>query len=58
MEVQIDLDRAEKVFEEMKAERDQKNPNISGLARLIADIMLREAVMNGARAYELKKLKK
>ena len=49
MEVEIDLD---------KAERDKKIPELSGMAKLIEDIKIREAVLEGARAYELEKLER
>ena len=56
--VEIDTKRAEQVLEEMKADRDKKFTQLSGMARLLSDLKLREAVLEGARAYELKKLKR
>lgn len=49
--VQIDIERAEKVFMEMKEERDRSYPHIS-------DDRLLLAVFEGASEYERKKMKK
>ena len=56
--VEIDKERAELVFQEMKAEHLEKYPNLSGHARLIFEMKLREAVWKGAKAHERKKLLK
>jgi len=48
--VQIDIERAEKVFMEMKEERDLSYPHVS-------DEELLKAVYEGACEYERKKLK-
>ena len=48
--VQIDIERAERVFMEMKEERDRSYPHIS-------DEQLLKAVYEGACEYEGKKIK-
>ena len=55
---EIDIERAELVFQEMRAEHLEKYPNLSGHARLIFEGRLLRAVREGAEAYERKKLLK
>ena len=52
--IQINQERFEKVFKEMKEERDERIPYLSGHARLIADYNLRQAVLEGAYRWEKK----
>jgi hypothetical protein len=54
--VKIDKERAEPVFQEMRAEHLEKYPNLSGHARLIFEMKLREAVREGAEAFERKRI--
>ncbi len=56
--VEIDIERAERVYHEMMAEYLEKYPNLSGHARLLFESRLREAVWKGVQAYERKKLLK
>jgi len=52
----IDRERLEEVYSELRAERNANYPNLSGLAYLIDDLKLRQAVDKGARDWERKKL--
>ena len=52
MIIQINQERFDKVFEEMRGNRDERNPHLSGHARLIADYKLRQAVLEGAHRWE------
>ena len=53
---EIDKERAELVFQEIRAEHLEKYPNLSGHARLIFEMKLRVAVQKGAEAYEQKRI--
>jgi hypothetical protein len=52
---QIDQERFDKVFEEMREERDERHPYLSGHARLMADYNLRQAILEGAERWEKEK---
>jgi hypothetical protein len=56
-QIVVDQERFDKVFEEMREERDEQNPHISGHARLIADYNLRQAILEGAKRWEKEKEK-
>ena len=49
---EIDQERFDKVFEEMQEERDERHPHLSGHARLMSDLNLRQAILEGAQRWE------
>ena len=57
-EIEIDINKAEQVFKSMQADRNRNFPQMTKEERLIDDRRLMEAVLAGARAYELKRLRR
>lgn len=54
-EINLDMELVEKIYNDLKSELNHKHKNLSGLAKLIFNISLWDAVITGATAWEVKK---